>query len=47
MPYVKTEVDIKTDYQLESVEAGWLKEGVKSPEAPDARPRALHPVPGL
>ena len=32
MPYVKTEVDIKTDYQLESVEAGWLKEGVKSPK---------------
>src|SRR6266498_3758772 len=32
MPFVKTEVDIKTDYQLESVESGWLKEGVKSPK---------------
>jgi formate hydrogenlyase subunit 6/NADH:ubiquinone oxidoreductase subunit I len=32
MPFVKTEVDIKTDYQLESVDAGWLKEGVKSPK---------------
>jgi NAD-dependent dihydropyrimidine dehydrogenase PreA subunit len=32
MPFVKTEVDIKTDYQLQSVDAGWLKEGVKSPK---------------
>ena len=32
MPFVKTEVDIKTDYQLQSVESGWLKEGVKSPK---------------
>jgi formate hydrogenlyase subunit 6/NADH:ubiquinone oxidoreductase subunit I len=32
MPFVKTEVDIKTDYQLQSVDSGWLKEGVKSPK---------------
>jgi NAD-dependent dihydropyrimidine dehydrogenase PreA subunit len=32
VPFVKTEVDIKTDYQLEQVDAGWLKEGVKSPK---------------
>ncbi len=32
MPYVKTEVDIKTDYTLETVDPGWLKQGVKSPK---------------
>jgi len=25
MPFVKTEVDIKTDYPLETVEPDWLK----------------------
>ena len=32
MPFVKTEVDIKTDYTLEAVEPEWLKQGVKSPK---------------
>jgi formate hydrogenlyase subunit 6/NADH:ubiquinone oxidoreductase subunit I len=32
MPYVKTEVDIKTDYSVETVHADWLKQGVKSPK---------------
>jgi formate hydrogenlyase subunit 6/NADH:ubiquinone oxidoreductase subunit I len=32
MPFVKTEVDIKTDYSLETVEPDWLKQGVKSPK---------------
>ena len=32
MPFVKTEVDIKTDYSLEIVEPDWLKQGVKSPK---------------
>ena len=32
MPFVKTEVDIRTDYALEAVEPTWLKEGVKSPK---------------
>ena len=32
MPFVKTEVDIREDYSLEAVDAGWLKEGVKSPK---------------
>jgi NAD-dependent dihydropyrimidine dehydrogenase PreA subunit len=32
MPFVKTEVDIKTDYSLETVEPEWLREGVKSPK---------------
>ena len=32
MPFVKTEVDIKTDYGLETVDAEWLKQGVKSPK---------------
>jgi NAD-dependent dihydropyrimidine dehydrogenase PreA subunit len=32
MPYVKTEVDIKTDYSVETVDADWLKQGVKSPK---------------
>jgi formate hydrogenlyase subunit 6/NADH:ubiquinone oxidoreductase subunit I len=32
MPFVKTEVDIKTDYSVETVDPEWLKEGVKSPK---------------
>ncbi|MGZ4146257.1 MAG: NADH-quinone oxidoreductase subunit I [Actinomycetota bacterium] len=32
MPFQKTEVDIKTDYVLEAVDAGWLAQGVKSPK---------------
>jgi formate hydrogenlyase subunit 6/NADH:ubiquinone oxidoreductase subunit I len=32
MPFVKTEVDIKTDYSMETVEPEWLKQGVKSPK---------------
>jgi NAD-dependent dihydropyrimidine dehydrogenase PreA subunit len=32
VPFVKTEVDIREDYVLETVEPGWLKEGVKSPK---------------
>jgi formate hydrogenlyase subunit 6/NADH:ubiquinone oxidoreductase subunit I len=32
MPFVKTEVDIKTDYSVETVDAEWLKQGVKSPK---------------
>jgi formate hydrogenlyase subunit 6/NADH:ubiquinone oxidoreductase subunit I len=32
MPYVKTEVDIKTDYEVKPVDAGWLQQGVKSPK---------------
>ena len=32
MPFVKTEVDIKTDYTVESVDPDWLKQGVKSPK---------------
>jgi len=32
MPFVKTEVDIKTDYSLETVEPDWLKQGVRSPK---------------
>jgi NAD-dependent dihydropyrimidine dehydrogenase PreA subunit len=32
MPFVKTEVDIKTDYTVETVDPEWLKEGVKSPK---------------
>ena len=32
MPFVKTEVDIKTDYTLEAVDPDWLKQGVKSPK---------------
>ena len=47
MPFTKTEVDIHDDYVVEAVDAAWLAQGVKSPEAPDARPRQLHPVPGL
>ena len=32
MPFVKTEVDIKTDYTVETVHPEWLKQGVKSPK---------------
>jgi formate hydrogenlyase subunit 6/NADH:ubiquinone oxidoreductase subunit I len=32
MPFVKTEVDIKTDYSVETVDPGWLQQGVKSPK---------------
>jgi formate hydrogenlyase subunit 6/NADH:ubiquinone oxidoreductase subunit I len=32
MPFQKTEVDIKTDYVLEAVDASWLAQGVKSPK---------------
>jgi formate hydrogenlyase subunit 6/NADH:ubiquinone oxidoreductase subunit I len=32
MPFVKTEVDIRDDYVLETVDPEWLKQGVKSPK---------------
>lgn len=32
MPFTKTEVNIKTDYLLEPVDATWLSQGVKSPK---------------
>jgi formate hydrogenlyase subunit 6/NADH:ubiquinone oxidoreductase subunit I len=32
MPFVKTEVDIRTDYMVETVDPEWLKQGVKSPK---------------
>ena len=32
MPFSKTEVDIHEDYLVESVDAAWLAEGVKSPK---------------
>jgi NAD-dependent dihydropyrimidine dehydrogenase PreA subunit len=32
MPFQKTEVDIKTDYVVEAVDAGWLAQGVRSPK---------------
>jgi NAD-dependent dihydropyrimidine dehydrogenase PreA subunit len=32
MPFQKTEVDIHTDYTIESVDPGWLAQGVKSPK---------------
>lgn len=32
MPFQKTEVDIHTDYVVETVDPGWLAEGVKSPK---------------
>ena len=32
MPFVKTEVDIREDYVVETVDPQWLKEGVKSPK---------------
>jgi NAD-dependent dihydropyrimidine dehydrogenase PreA subunit len=32
MPFVKTEVDIRDDYFVETVDPEWLKQGVKSPK---------------
>jgi formate hydrogenlyase subunit 6/NADH:ubiquinone oxidoreductase subunit I len=32
MPFTKTEVDIHTDYVVQSVDVGWLAKGVKSPK---------------
>jgi formate hydrogenlyase subunit 6/NADH:ubiquinone oxidoreductase subunit I len=32
MPFVKTEVDIRTDYTVEAVDPEWLKQGVRSPK---------------
>ena len=32
MPFNKTEVDIHTDYTVESVDPDWLSRGVKSPK---------------
>jgi formate hydrogenlyase subunit 6/NADH:ubiquinone oxidoreductase subunit I len=32
MPFQKTEVDIREDYVLDSVDPEWLKQGVKSPK---------------
>ena len=32
MPFTKTEVDIHEDYTVESVDAAWLAQGVKSPK---------------
>lgn len=32
MPFTKTEVDIHTDYLVESVDPAWLTEGVRSPK---------------
>ena len=32
MPFTKTEVNIRDDYALQAVDAGWLKEGVRSPK---------------
>ncbi len=32
MPFVKTEVNIATDYSVETVDPEWLKEGVRSPK---------------
>jgi formate hydrogenlyase subunit 6/NADH:ubiquinone oxidoreductase subunit I len=32
MPFVKTEVDIKTDYTVQTVDPEWLRQGVKSPK---------------
>jgi NAD-dependent dihydropyrimidine dehydrogenase PreA subunit len=32
MPFQKTEVDIKTDYVAETVDPGWLAQGVRSPK---------------
>jgi ferredoxin len=32
MPFVKTEVNIRTDYSVETVAPEWLKEGVRSPK---------------
>ena len=47
MPFVKTEVDIHEDYSVQAVDAGVAEAGREVPEAPDARPRQLHPVPGV
>ena len=32
MPFVKTEVNIGTDYTVETVDPEWLKQGVRSPK---------------
>jgi formate hydrogenlyase subunit 6/NADH:ubiquinone oxidoreductase subunit I len=32
MPFTKTEVDIHDDYVVETVDAAWLAQGVKSPK---------------
>jgi formate hydrogenlyase subunit 6/NADH:ubiquinone oxidoreductase subunit I len=32
MPFTKTEVDIHDDYVVESVDAAWLTQGVRSPK---------------
>ena len=32
MPFQKTEVDIREDYVLDTVDPEWLKQGVKSPK---------------
>jgi NAD-dependent dihydropyrimidine dehydrogenase PreA subunit len=32
MPFTKTEVDIHTDYVVESVDPSWLTQGVRSPK---------------
>ena len=32
MPFMKTEVDIHTDYLLEAVDPVWLSQGVRSPK---------------
>jgi NAD-dependent dihydropyrimidine dehydrogenase PreA subunit len=32
MPFTKTEVDIHTDYVVETVDPAWLSEGVRSPK---------------
>ena len=32
MPFMKTEVDIKTDYVVEAVDPAWLAQGVRSPK---------------
>jgi formate hydrogenlyase subunit 6/NADH:ubiquinone oxidoreductase subunit I len=32
MPFNKTEVDVHTDYTVQSVDTAWLSQGVKSPK---------------
>ena len=32
MPFTKTEVDIRTDYEVQAVDPAWLAQGVKSPK---------------
>jgi formate hydrogenlyase subunit 6/NADH:ubiquinone oxidoreductase subunit I len=32
MPFTKTEVDIREDYVVQTVDVGWLREGVRSPK---------------